>query len=131
MIAKKWRSLTEVDREKFIKEYDGERLNYIAKLTKYKETLSEEDKERIDNMKAERVERKRKLSKKKQSQELSKPKKPTGSFFKYLMEQKDSQAKRTKAEYREHIRNVGSKWRALSDAEREKYNSLEEMEIYQ
>lgn len=132
LIAKKWKLLPDTEKDKFRKEYEEENLNFSVKLKNYDKTLSEDDKVKIYEMKAKIVEKKIKLSKSKKREELGKPKQPTSPFFKYMYEeQKDFKGKHTREEYWECKKQAAAKWRALSDAEREKYYNWDEKENYQ
>lgn len=132
IVASMWSNTS--DREEYAKGFQDDQVRYTTEMSEYQRTLSEDDRLRIKELKAKIATRKAELRKRKQQQDLGKPKRPVNAFVKFSIEQNrgrhQSKGKQTMEEYHQFYREITYKWRALSDEERAKYRSPKAAEDY-
>lgn len=129
VVAKMWKSLDETKKEKYAKGYKEEMGAYMNVLAKYKNSLSEEEIQKIKDTRSDIKERKLVLEKKKKLRDLGKPRKPVHSYVRFMMQQTDRQPNEL---YNDFVKRVTLKWQSLSDADKEKYKiTAEEKQAYE
>lgn len=122
-----WQSLDAADRENFAKGYKTDLINYYSnEFTKYRSSLSANDKRKIKEMKIEIKKRRNLVAQQRKLRKLGKPKKPLSSFFRYIAAQKD---RKLNEPYKDYVKRVTSRWNALSDTEKEKYKTSADEEV--
>lgn len=126
IIEKMWNATD--DKEKYLKQHNDEKLQYTIDINNYNKTLTDDDKSKIKETRANK--RKNDLSALQTKHKLGKPMKPVNGFIKFLRAQEDFQGQQMVEERKSYYTEIGSKWRALSDAERDKYKPTEETENY-
>lgn len=128
VIGKMWKSLDASEKEKYLKGYKDDLLKYSVEIVNFNETFTEDKKIKLEKKLEEmRMRINIKLYQKK-ARELGKPKRPINAFFKYFHSQTDRQPEEG---YKDYVKRVASRWRALSEAKRKKYKTTaEEIENY-
>jgi len=128
ILADIWTTLDATKKESFSMGYKDEMLKYYNDLTKYEKNLSEDDISKIIQTKAQIKVRKMELIQKKKKRELGKPKKILNGFIRYLQAQTDRQPNE---EYLNFVSRTSTKWKTLTETEREKYKpTVQERENY-
>lgn len=124
-----WKTFDAAKKERFTKGFQVELRDYYSnEYTKYRATLSEDDKIKIKEMKAKIKNRRILSSKRKQNLVLGKPKRPMNSFLRYVKAQTD---RKPNENYKDYIRRLTLTWKGLTDAEKEQYKSPEEHDEYE
>lgn len=121
ILGKMWRSLDASDKENYIRAYKTDLINYYSnEYVKYKSSLTDDDKRKIKETKTEIKKRRTLAEQQRKLRKLDKPKKPMSSFIRYLTTQND---RKLKEPYSEYVKRVTARWSALSETEKEKYQT--------
>lgn len=121
ILGKMWHALDAADKENFTKGYKTELIEYYAnEYTKYKSSLSDDDKRKIREMKSEIKKRRIVVAQQRRLRRLEKPKKPLGSFFRYFTAQKD---RKPDEPYKDYVQRVTDRWNKLTETEKGKYET--------
>ncbi|XP_059468635.1 uncharacterized protein LOC132192611 [Neocloeon triangulifer] len=115
-----WLKLNAQQKQQYETPYKKEYNTYLQAMDKYKSSLTEEHKSKINEAEQEIKQKKTRREIKQKSEELGKPKKPASSFILYLQE---NASKRGDTPVKDWVTKVGESWKKLSAAEKAKYET--------
>lgn len=128
IITERWKLLDDKEKEILSKEYRNDLLKYSEEIANYNRTLTDDDKQLIEQKLADINGRSLMIACTKRARELNKPKKPANSFLRFLHAQTDRQPDER---YKVYMKRIGLRWQELSEMKKKKYKTTpEEMENY-
>jgi hypothetical protein len=131
--SQRWTELDQAQKENFSAQFKKELEEYNKVMEKFTKSLTPEQKNAMEQVKADKVMRRDKLQKKQRLEELGKPKRPKSSFMNFLASQADILKKKgSPEEVRERIKSLSTKWNSLSAEEKAPFFEAyrKDMEVY-
>jgi len=120
LMAKMWHSEDVIRKEKFIKDFKIEMVNYWEQLNEYNKTCTAEDIKKLKAKKAEilrEIERRKIIRlKRKKALDMGKPKRPPNSFLKFL---ENFPNRQPDEKYIQYLKRKSIEFQALSQTERD------------
>ncbi|CAL4124048.1 unnamed protein product, partial [Meganyctiphanes norvegica] len=119
-LALHWQNLPPIEKDRWNKEFQKDKEAYALKLAEYLRKLSPKQIEDMKDLKSKRRQDKQKRTlkreRKRESEELGKPKHPGNVFMQYLMS-----LDRGEATMKEFLSGAASRWRSLPEEDKEVY----------
>jgi len=119
LMSKMWHSEDVIRKEKFIKDFKIEMVNYWEQLNEYNKTCTAEDIKKFKAKKAEilgEIEKRKIIRQRKKAFDMRKPKKPTSSFLKFL---ENFPNRQPDEKYIQYLKRKSIEFQALSQTERD------------
>lgn len=120
LAAAKWKQADQQTKDKYNDEFRKDQESFLSEIARYQNTLTDEQREKVKQMKVLISEKRKSREKRQKSRELGKPKHPVPAFTQYLTEQ-TTKVDKTKVVFREFAVKMGENWRAMSESEKAVY----------
>lgn len=131
LAASKWKEADQVTKDRHNADFRKDQEVFLKEIARYQNTLTDEQREKVKQMKLLISEKRKSREKRQKARELGKPKHPVPAFTQYLTEQ-TTKVDKTKVVFREFAVKMGEQWRAMSEAEKGRYlqKYKQDLEVY-
>lgn len=120
LAAAKWKQADQLTKDKYNEDFRKDQESFLKEIARYQNTLTDEQREKVKQMKLLISEKRKSREKRQKARELGKPKHPVPAFTQYLTEQ-TTKVDKTKVVFREFAVKMGENWRAMTEAEKAPY----------
>lgn len=120
LAASKWKVTDQLTKDRYNEDFRRDQEVFLKEIARYQNTLTDEQREKVKQMKLLISEKRKSREKRQKARELGKPKHPVPAFTQFLTEQTQTVDK-TKVVFREFAVKMGQQWRDMSEAEKAPY----------
>lgn len=131
LVAEKWHAVDPGLKSRFEAEYKVDKESFDKQYDAYNSKITPEMREKVREARKELKTDREKRDLRRRYRELEKPKKVASAFLRFMQSEVVGKKGSGRAEYSQYLKDMGARWKVLSDEEKRPYKEAYERDLPQ